>query len=128
METGKVYRFAHNLEAGAWLEAWGVRLAALLTWLMGAVNVLSAARPAMMSRLALIRDAVPLEVRVGSRLTAALAGFALFLLAGGLWRRKRSAWLLTGLLLIVSVAAHLLKGLDVGEAGLAAGLVLLLVL
>jgi phosphatidylglycerol lysyltransferase len=128
MKTEKVQRSVHFLEASIWLEAWGVRLTALLTWLMGAVNLLSAVQPAMMNRLALIRDAIPLEVRVGSRLTTALAGFALFLLAGGLWRRKRTAWLLTGLLLIVSVAAHLLKGLDVDEAGLAVGLVLLLVL
>lgn len=101
---------------------------ALLTWLMGAVNLLSAVRPAMMNRLELIQDVIPLEVRVGSRLTTALAGFALFLLAGGLWRRKRTAWLLTGLLLVVSVVTHLLKGLDVDEAGMAVGLILLLVL
>jgi len=128
MKIEKVQRSAHFSAASIWLEAWGVRLTALLTWLMGAVNLLSAVRPAMMNRLALIRDAIPLEVRVGSRLTTALAGFALFLLAGGLWRRKRTAWLLTGLLLIVSVAAHLLKGLDVDEAGMATGLVLLLIL
>lgn len=108
--------------------AWGVRLTALLTWLMGAVNLLSAVRPAMMNRLTLLRGVIPLEVRLGSRLTTALAGFALFLLAGGLWRRKRTAWLLTGLLLIVSAVTHLLKGPDFDEAGLAVGLVLLLVL
>ncbi len=33
------------------LELWGVRLAAVLTGLMGAVNVLSAVTPALVSRL-----------------------------------------------------------------------------
>ena len=128
METERVQRPAHLSEARTGLEAWGVRMTALLTWLMGAVNLLSAVRPAMMNRLTLLRDLVPLEVRVGSRLTTALAGFALFLLAGGLWRRKRTAWLLTGLLLALSAITHLLKGLDFNEAGLAVGLILLLVL
>ncbi|HTX93163.1 MAG TPA: phosphatidylglycerol lysyltransferase domain-containing protein [Anaerolineales bacterium] len=128
MESEKTRSSIYFSDARILAEAWGVRLVALLTWLMGAVNLLSAVRPAMMDRLALIRDIVPLEVREGSRLTVALAGFALFLLAGGLWRRKRTAWLLTGLLLVVSVATHLLKGLDVDEAGMATVLVVLLLL
>ncbi len=110
------------------LEAWGVRLVSILTWLMGAVNLLSAVRPAMMSRLVLIQDTVPLEVRAGSRLTIALAGFALFLLAGSLWRRKRTAWLVTVLLLTLSAVTHLLKGLDYEDASLTAGLIVILLL
>jgi len=39
---------------------------------------------------------------------------------------NQTAWLLTGLLLIVSVVVHLLKGLDVNEARLTISLVLLL--
>jgi phosphatidylglycerol lysyltransferase len=64
----------------------------------------------------------PLEVRHGGHLTAALAGFALILLAGGLWRRKRVAWLLTLVILFISIISHLIKGLDYEEALLAAGL------
>jgi phosphatidylglycerol lysyltransferase len=110
------------------LEIWGVRLAAILTGAMGAVNLFSAVFPALQSRLLLIENTLPLEVRHGSRLTSVLAGFALFLLAGNLWRRKRLAWLVTTVLLGVSVVTHLLKGLDYEEAGLSLGLLIFLVL
>ncbi len=108
-------------------EAWGVRLSALLTLLMGALNLVSAVQPALQNRLALITAIFPLEVAHGSRLTSALAGFALMLLAGSLWRRKRTAWLLTVILLGISIAAHLIKGLDFEEASLGLGLLILLI-
>jgi phosphatidylglycerol lysyltransferase len=109
-------------------EAWGLRLSALLTLLMGIINLTSAVQPALRGRLALIRTIFPLEVTHGSRLASALAGFALILLAGNLWRRKRTAWLLTVILLVVSIAAHLIKGLDFEEASLGLGLLILLIL
>lgn len=105
-------------------EVWGVRGAALLTGLMGIVNLLSAVTPGLPGRMAVLERFLPLEVRRASHLTAALAGFALLLLAGNLWRRKRVAWLLTLVVLAVSSASHLLKGLDYEEAILATGLAL----
>ncbi len=105
-------------------EAWGVRLLASLTALMGVVNVLSAVTPALAERLALLEQVLPLEVRRSSRLAATLAAFALLLLAVNLWRRKRVAWMLTLGTLVVSIVTHLLKGLDYEEALLAAALVL----
>ena len=116
------------IKARPHFEAWGVRIVALLTAAMGAVNLFSAIIPALHARLMLLEDTIPLEVRYGSRLTSVLAGFGLFLLASSLWRRKRTAWLLTILLLLVSVVTHLLKGLDYEEASLAAGLVIFLLL
>lgn len=109
-------------------ESWGVRFSSLLTLLMGLVNLSSAVQPALQDRLALIRTIFHLEVTHGSRLTSALAGFALILLAGNLWRRKRTAWLLTVILLVVSIAAHMIKGLDFEEASLGLGLLILLIL
>lgn len=110
------------------LEAWGVRLSALLTALMGIINVTSAVQPALQTRLAVIEEIFPLEVRHGSRIVAVLAGFALLLLAGNLWRRKHIAWLLTLSLLGVSILSHLVKGLDFEEASLALGLLILLII
>jgi phosphatidylglycerol lysyltransferase len=110
------------------LEAWGVRIASLLTAGMGVVNLISAVLPALTERLVILEIYIPLEVRHGSRMTSALAGFALFLLAGSLWRRKRTGWLLTVILLVVSIITHLMKGLDYEESSLAAGLVTLLLL
>jgi len=103
-------------------QVWNVRAVALLTALMGVINVLSAITPVLASRLALLERFSPLEVRHGSHLTAALAGFALLLLAGNLWRRKRVAWLLALVVLVISSVSHLLKGLDYEEAILTAAL------
>jgi phosphatidylglycerol lysyltransferase len=67
-------------------------------------------------------------IRHGSHLGAALAGFGLMLLADGVWRRKRAAWLLAVVLLLVSSATHLVKGLDYEEAFLSLLLMIILLL
>jgi len=103
-------------------EAWGVRLVALVTALMGVVNLLSTVTPSLMDRLKIIESYLPLMVSRGGHLTAALAGFALMSLSVGLWRRKHNAWILTLAVLIVSAVSHMLKGLDYEEALLGLGL------
>ncbi len=105
-------------------NGWMIRLIAVLTAIMGVINVLSASTPAMADRLVVLEQFSPLEVRRSSHLTAALAGFALLVLAGSLWRRKRVAWWITLGVLVISSVSHLLKGLDYEEATLAAGLAL----
>jgi phosphatidylglycerol lysyltransferase len=105
-------------------EGWSVRVVSLLVGLMGIVNLISAVTPALSDRLAMLEQYLPLEVRQGSHLTAALAGFALLLLSVNLWRRKRVAWGVTLTVLLVSAVSHLLKGLDYEEALLAGGLAL----
>lgn len=109
-------------------EVWGVRLTSLLTLLMGFINLISAVQPALAQRLVLLEEFVPLEVRHGSRITSALAGFALILMAVALWRRKRFAWVVTIGLVLVSIVTHLIKGLDFEEASLGLGLLILLIL
>lgn len=103
---------------------WDVRVAALLTALMGLINVFSAIMPSMTERLSILQRFSPLEVRHGSHLATTLAGFALLLLAGNLWRRKRIAWLLTMAVLLISTVSHLIKGLDYEESILALVLML----
>jgi phosphatidylglycerol lysyltransferase len=100
-------------------ESWGVRGVAVVTAVMGFVNILSALRPTMQHRLALLEEYSPFGVSTGGHLTAALAGFALLVLSVGLWRRKRVAWTLTLAILIISVPVHILKGLEYREAILA---------
>jgi phosphatidylglycerol lysyltransferase len=107
-------------------ETWGVRFAAILVALMGIINILSAVTPSLADRLALLENFLPLEVRHGGHLTAALAGFSLLILAGNLNRRKLVAWLLTLVVLGVSMVSHLVKGLDYEEALLAGGLMVIL--
>lgn len=118
-----------NLKRSSDLEIWGVRLSAVFTFVVGMVNLISAVQPALLERLTILREAaIPLEVRFGSRLTSAFAGFALLLLANGLFRRKRVAWILTTILLSVSMLSHVLKGLDYEEAGISLALLLVLIL
>jgi Uncharacterized conserved protein len=104
-----------------------VHLVALLTALMGVINLLSAVTPSLMNRLRLLERYSPFTVTQGGHLTSALAAFALLVLSEGLWRRKQLAWGLTLVTLAISIVAHLLKGLDYEEAALAALLVGLLI-
>jgi phosphatidylglycerol lysyltransferase len=103
-------------------STWSVRIAALLTALMGIINVTSGVTPSQRSRLQLIEEWFPRLLRHGGHLTSALAGFALLLLAVNLARRKRAAWVLTEAVLAISVASHFVKGLDFEEATGAAAL------
>ena len=92
---------------------------ALLTAAMGVVNVISAVIPSMRDRLHLLRllgEYSPFSISAGGHLASALAGFALLLLSVSLWRRKQLGWLLTLLILIISIPIHLVKGLDYEEA------------
>jgi phosphatidylglycerol lysyltransferase len=97
-------------------EEWGVRVIAFLTGVMGIIDVISGLTPSLHNRLVLLEKYSPFGVDVGSHLTSVLAGFALLILATGLWRRKRLAWAITVSILIVSVPVHLIKGLDYEEA------------
>jgi phosphatidylglycerol lysyltransferase len=102
----------------------GIWSAAVLTALVGLVNIWSAVTPSLPTRLAWLEPLLPLEIRIGGHLFAALSGFFLLMLAANLLRRKRVAWWLTIGLLVVSILSHLVKGLDYEEGLLA--LVLLL--
>ncbi len=99
-----------------------VHVVALLTALMGVVNVISAIIPAMRDRLRLLRllgEYSPFSISAGGHLASALAGFALLLLSISLWRRKQVGWILTLSIVILSIPIHLLKGLDYEEASFA---------
>lgn len=102
-----------------------VRLLALLTATMGLLNVLSTLRPAWIDPFAAVTRFSPLAVQQSGHITAVITGFLLLILALGLWRHKRMAWLLTLLVLLVSIISHLLKP-DLTEAALAAVLALYL--
>jgi phosphatidylglycerol lysyltransferase len=101
-------------------EPMSVRIAALLTVAMGLMDVLSGLTPTIHNRLAILEQYSPFGVDIGGQLISVLAGFALLLLANGLWRRKRLAWALTITILLFSVPVHSFKGLDYEEAALGA--------
>ena len=93
----------------------GVWTAALFTGLVGVVNLLSGVTPSLRGRVEWLREIFPFEIRESGHLFATITGFFLLMLATNLSRRKRIAWLLTVVLLIVSIVSHLLKGLDYEE-------------
>jgi lysylphosphatidylglycerol synthetase-like protein (DUF2156 family) len=103
-------------------------MVSILTWFMGAGNILSAVQLKMTNNLIPINEAIPLQLQAGNHITAALAGFTLFMLAGNLWRRKLAGWLLTILLLAISTIIQLFKGPASITSGLAVGLIILLLL
>jgi phosphatidylglycerol lysyltransferase len=109
------------------LEIWGVRLPALLTAGMGILNLVSAVSPALHPRIPLYEE-LPLAVHYGSRVTSALAGFGLLLLATGLWRRKRTSWSLSVFLVSVSILAGMAKRSNFEDAIPGFGLLGLLIL
>ena len=102
----------------------GLWSATLLTALVGIVNLVSAVTPSEPERVAWLRPLYPFAVRAGAHIFAAVCGFMLLTLAANLLRRKRVAWFLTIVLLVLSILSHLIKGLDYEES-LLAGLLLI---
>lgn len=101
-------------------------ITAALVASMGVINLISAVTPSLPSRVAWLRDLYPVEIRHSAHLFTALSGFSLLILASGLLRRKRVAWMLAQGFLAISVLFNLIKGLDYEESLFAAGLLVLL--
>jgi lysyl-tRNA synthetase class 2 len=104
------------------------RLIAAAVALAGIVTLVSAAFAPARVRIEILTDALPLTVRTGAASVAALAGVGMLVIAGALARRQRRAWATGLVLLVVAGISHLLKGLDVPEAGLNLGLAVVLVM
>ena len=92
------------------------RLAAAVAVLAGIINLVSALLPTERDRMRLLAELVPGAVSRGATVVVAAAGVGLLLLAGGLRRRHRAAWLATVGLLAGSAVLNVVKGLDVEEA------------
>ena len=106
----------------------GLWSAAILTALVGVVNLLSSVTPNLHERSHWLKQLLPFDIRASGHIFAALTGFVLLTLATNLLRRKRVAWLLTVSLLIISILSHLLKGLDYEESLLSGVLLVQLLL
>ncbi len=98
------------------------QLAATLTFLAGVVNLVSAAMPAERSRLRAVRFLTPEILSNGAVVAVAALGVALILIAGGLRRRNRIAWIVVIVVLAASAFFHLVKGLDLVEVVIQAAL------
>jgi len=102
-------------------------LLAAATFALGVINVVSAVTPEQRNRLKAVRQVVPITLTHAASATTAVAGILLVMLAHGLRRRKRRAWRAVVALMALSVASHLVKGLDAEEASIAFVVLVLLV-
>src|SRR5262245_4058491 len=92
------------------------RAAATLMLLVGLLNLVSALMPAQRARIDAVDSFIPGLVSSGATALTAAAGLGLILLAGGLRRHRRSAYLATVALLLGGAVLHVIKGLDIVEA------------
>ena len=100
---------------GQWAPALVPQILALTTFLSGAILLFSGATPTVSSRLAWLKDFLPLPVVELSHLLGSVAGVGLLLLARGLQRRLDAAYHLAVVLLAAGIVFSLLKGLDYEE-------------
>ena len=94
------------------------RLIARLVWLVGLIALISAGSPALHNRELTVTGILPPVFPAAATTGTLAAGAILMLLARGLRRGQRRAWLLAVALTAFTAVAHLVKGLDVEEAGL----------
>jgi hypothetical protein len=92
------------------------RLVAAMALVAGLINLLSALLPAEWIPMRVLEEFVPGAISRGATIGTAAAGVGLLLLAGGLRRRQRLAWLAAVGLLVASAVLHVVRGLDVEEA------------
>ncbi|AUB35583.1 mprF, phosphatidylglycerol lysyltransferase [Nostoc flagelliforme CCNUN1] len=106
----------------------GLWSAAILTTVVGVVNLLSSVTPNLYGRNHWLKEFLPFDIRASGHIFAALTGFILLTLATNLLRRKRVAWILTIGILVISIISHLLKGWDYEESILSGILLVQLIL
>ncbi len=97
------------------LSAWGVAA-------IGVLGILSAISPPLRLRLLAVLDFLPFHVARVAATTLVLGSFGLVLTARGLRRGQQLAWGATMVLLVVTAVLHVVKGLDLEEALLTAGM------
>jgi lysylphosphatidylglycerol synthetase-like protein (DUF2156 family)/UDP-2,3-diacylglucosamine pyrophosphatase LpxH len=97
------------------------RLAAVALGLLGLLNLVSALTPPLRDRLDGLGEAVPQSIPAAAGALAALSGVGLLLVALGVRRGQRRAWVAAVTLLALSVVLNVVKGLDIEEAAVSVG-------
>jgi phosphatidylglycerol lysyltransferase len=91
---------------------------------IGAIDVVEAFVVHHTLRTRALESLLPTSITEGSRTAVVISGLALLLLARGMAKGKRVAWLLTCMVLGASAVLHLVKDLDFEQAALAAWVLL----
>ncbi|MCU1467792.1 MAG: hypothetical protein JWM72_3720 [Actinomycetia bacterium] len=103
------------------------RIGAAAIAFAGLISLASAVTLPFAGRLTRLSQFAPVEVPEAAAALVAICGFGLLLLARGIRRGQRHAWLLANVLLLVAVVGDVTKGLDVEEAIIALLVVIFLV-
>jgi lysylphosphatidylglycerol synthetase-like protein (DUF2156 family) len=103
------------------------RVSAAAIFVAGLVDLLIAVTPPLRGHLRFVEQFLPLGVAQAAGALTALAGIGLMMLARGVLRGQRRAWLVSVVLLALTLALHLVHGAELGGLALS-GLVLLLML
>ncbi len=123
-------RRVHLRRAADWVgrrtEQLTPRALAVCTFFSGVILLASGATPAAPGRLDVLDRLLPLGVIEMSHFAGSVAGAGLLVLSHGLARRLDAAYYASALLIVVGMAASLLKGFDVEEALLLLGVLLIL--
>ena len=91
------------------------KLFGLLVALQGILNISSSMLSYTPERLAWLQKTLPAEIIYSSRSMVLLSGFFLLSVAWNLGRRKKTAWLITIWMLILSIISYIFKNLDIEE-------------
>jgi phosphatidylglycerol lysyltransferase len=122
----RVFEFWLPLMLGLVAFAWKgrklfLRLApAMLTFILGIVNIISVVTPPIRQRVGLVREYIPLTAIHASNLLVLFTGITLLVTTAFLFRGLRNAWLIALILSLISLVGHLTKALDYEEAIIAA--------
>jgi lysylphosphatidylglycerol synthetase-like protein (DUF2156 family) len=92
------------------------RIAATAIAFAGILNLASAVTVPIASRLTALGRFTPIEIPEVAAALVAMCGIGLLLLARGVRRGQRHAWLFANALLLLSVVGNVTKGLDIEEA------------
>jgi lysylphosphatidylglycerol synthetase-like protein (DUF2156 family) len=103
------------------------RLAAVLLFVAGAIDLLSSVTTPLREHLHLIAQYLPVAVVQAAGALTALAGIGMIMLSRGILRGQRRSWLVAVMLLIASLALHLLHAADVVTLVVCAGVLALLI-
>jgi len=100
---------------------------ATVTWLFAVLTIVSALLPGQRDRIHQLTQIIPTSASaIAAAVTAAL-GVVLLYVARGLRRRKRRAWRVAVGVTALLVGSHVLKGLDVEEAGISLAILAMLI-
>ncbi|HEY1715349.1 MAG TPA: phosphatidylglycerol lysyltransferase domain-containing protein, partial [Solirubrobacteraceae bacterium] len=103
------------------------RLAAVLLFVAGAIDLLSSVTTPLREHLHLIAQYLPVAVVQAAGALTAIAGIGMIMLSRGVLRGQRRSWLVAVLLLIASLALHILHAADIITLVVCAGVLTLLI-